>query len=163
MERTPEDSKHYSLAISALKKAVSDTEKFGALFVVYNLLKDKPLSCQQNQQLLQSIDPKFLCRLIISDGQTNEVPDGCPQYIYQSIGVSIISSFFIRVNDYIDSKTSIQLLSPMENILRQLVSKDHDLDENEKQMIADIITCFECFFSSKQIQQNRLSINEEII
>jgi len=60
MGTSAEDSKHYLLAISSLNKAVSDTEKFGALFVVTNVLKDKPLSCEQNQHLFKSIDPNFL-------------------------------------------------------------------------------------------------------
>ena len=146
-----EEDKHYSLAISALNRAVSDTEKFGALFVVSKVLSDKNLSSQQNQYLFKSIDPKFLCRLLLSDGQNCDIPEGCPQYIYQTIGVSIISSFFIRILENIDFKTSVQLLSAMTLILKQLKDKE-DLDQSERQMISDIIVCFECFFGSNNIR-----------
>lgn len=146
------ETKHFSLAISALNKAVSDTERFGALFVVSNVLKDKSLSCQQNQLLFKSIDPKFLCRLLLSDGKSSDIPEGCPQYIYQTIGLSIVSSFFMRIADEIDIKTSVQLLSSMVSVLESLKDKEQDLDQNENQMISDIITCFECFLSSNQIK-----------
>lgn len=150
MTSTSEDNKYYDLAVNALTKAITDTEKFGALFVVSNVLKDKPLSYEQNLQLFKLIDPKFLCRLLLSD--SIDVPEGCPHYIYQTIGISIVSSFFIRIADDIDIKTSLQLLSSMALILRQLNDETNGLDDNEKQMLSDIITCFQFFVSSAHIK-----------
>ena len=152
MSASAEDNKYYELSASALRKATSDTEKFGALFVVSRVLKDKPLSSEQNIQLFKLIDPKFLSRLLLSDGTSCEVPEGCPQYIYQTIGLSIVSSFFIRISDHIDIKTSLHLLSLMIPILRQLNEKENYLDDNEKQMLLDIITCFQCFVNCSHIK-----------
>jgi len=152
LSKESNELKHYCLAIDALNKAVSDTEKFGALFVVINLLKDKKLNCEQYLKLFESIESKFLCRLLLSSGDSGEIPDGCKSYIYQSIGLSIITSFYMTINDYIDSKTSVQLLTSMTSILKQL-KDNQSLDEVEKQMLTDIVICFESFFSSNVINQ----------
>jgi hypothetical protein len=147
-----EDSKHYLMAMNALNKSISDTEKFAALFVVSNLLKDKQLNRKQTQRLFESIESKFLCRLLLSDGKSGEIPDECQPYVYQSIGVSIITSFFMTIIDLIDSKTCLQILTSMTEVLKQL--KDNkSLDEIEKQMLNDIIICFESFFSSDAVKQ----------
>ncbi|XP_054169156.1 neurochondrin homolog [Oppia nitens] len=152
MDVSEENLHHYMMAIDAMTRAETDTEKFGALLVVSHLLKDKLLSDKQNKELFKAIGSSFLCRLLLSDDNGVDVPDDCPQNIYQTIGVSIVSSFFLKNPEVIDTKTYIQLLSSMALILKLLKNKEIDLCEDEKQMLSDIIECFDCFFSSEQIK-----------
>lgn len=75
--------------LETLKNASSDNEKFAGLLVFTHLIKTNADVNVDENELMQSIDMNFLVRLLNS---TN-VPQGCPEFVYKSLALNILSSF----------------------------------------------------------------------
>ena len=72
-----------------LQNASSDNEKLAALLLFTHLMKaNQALSLDLNQ-LFKAVDVKFLVRLLNS----SNVPEGCPEFMYKSLALNILSSF----------------------------------------------------------------------
>ncbi|KAH0568941.1 neurochondrin homolog [Cotesia glomerata] len=81
--------KNVEECVNALKKATSDSAKFGAVFMVTKLVKSDDCSAEDYKLIFEAIGSKFLRRLMVS----NDVPAGCPPDIYRSIAFSILTAF----------------------------------------------------------------------
>ena len=133
----------YNIAIDALKKASSDTQKFSALFVVTKaIIKPDSLTTDQFVKLFKAIGWKFLHRLL-SEAQESE--DSESPFIYQSIALSILSSFYKSIPNQIDKNISVKFFEAIKPILRNINELKTD---DEKQMLNDIIICLSSFIQT---------------
>ena len=72
-----------------LQNASSDNEKMAALLLFTHLMKTNQELTVDLNQLFKAVDVKFLVRLLNS----SNVPEGCPEFMYKSLALNILSSF----------------------------------------------------------------------
>jgi hypothetical protein len=76
-------------SLNMLQNASSDNEKMAALLLFTHLMKaNQALSVDLNE-LFKAVDVTFLVRLLNS----SSVPEGCPEFMYKSLALNILSSF----------------------------------------------------------------------
>ena len=75
--------------LAALNAASSDTEKLAALFLVPKLVKGADCDSKARRDLMKGIGYSFLARML----RSKDSPDGCPQLMFQSVALSVLSCF----------------------------------------------------------------------
>ncbi|KAL8622220.1 hypothetical protein ACOMHN_053021 [Nucella lapillus] len=82
--------KNYLAAcLVALRNAKNDTEKFAALLMVAKASKAQDCTVSDRRQILDAVGFPFFVRLL----RTKEVPGGCPDIVFKSVAVSVLSAF----------------------------------------------------------------------
>jgi hypothetical protein len=72
-----------------LQNASTDNEKMAALLLFTHLMKTNPALTVDSNELFKAVDVKFLVRLL----KSSNVPEGCPDYMFKSLALNILSSF----------------------------------------------------------------------
>ncbi|XP_014769219.1 neurochondrin [Octopus bimaculoides] len=135
-------TKQLEKCVCILKKAGTDNEKLAALMMVTKLIKADKCNLQAQKILFDAIGFKFLVRLL----RTAKVPEGCNNYIYKSLSLTILSSF----SGLQEVKEDPRMLTSVPLILDVLVSclnieqtqDDNELTEGEFKSMID--SCYDC-------------------
>ena len=72
-----------------LQHASTDNEKMAALLLFTHLMKTNQTLSVDSKELFQAVNVQFLVRLL----RSKNVPDGCPEFMYKSLALNILSSF----------------------------------------------------------------------
>lgn len=67
----------------------NDNQKFAALMLVTKLIKAETLDVKSMVKLFEAIGMNFLIKLLRDDN----LPEGCPSFIFKSVSLSILTSF----------------------------------------------------------------------
>ncbi|XP_028418943.1 neurochondrin-like [Dendronephthya gigantea] len=114
--------------LHALQHASTDNEKMAALLLFTHLMKTNQALAVDANELFQAVDVQFLVRLL----KSTNVPDGCPEFMYKSLALNILSSF----TDY--DILSHPLLVANLNIVAEVLAMDRAVHETT-QMLDDSI------------------------
>lgn len=123
--------------IMILRRANSDTERFAALLMVTKLIKAEELDDGNKKKLMEAVGLPFLARLL----RTNEVPEGCPPYMFKSIALTILTCF-------ISSCLGNQTLYGLIPVLSEIIAKP-ELHDGDLTLIKDSYQCLKSIASEK--------------
>lgn len=115
-----------------LKKAGSDTEKFAALLMVTKLVSATDCGPEERKQLFDAIGFKYILRMLGSPA-----PAGCPQELFRSIALTILSCF--------SQDASVSGAPAMAEAVPLIcdVLRDGSDDEEQLVMLSDGYQCLE--------------------
>uniref|UniRef100_T1IIF8 Neurochondrin n=1 Tax=Strigamia maritima TaxID=126957 RepID=T1IIF8_STRMM len=136
--------------IAALQCAKSDTEKFASLLLVTKLVKSQDCDGESRRKIFDAIGFSFVNRLL----NTNEVPDGCPIYIYKAIGLTLLSCFCMEP----DLISQNEMRSKVSDLTQLILTCGESSDEQV--MINDAMICLS---SVVKMHVNDVTICKEII
>lgn len=108
--------------VDVIKGAKTDTEKFAALFMVTKTVKAEKCNAASKLALFDAIEFKFIKRLLLSD----EVPAGCPPFVYKSVAMSILTAL-CTVQEVATHKEILQNV----DVFLDIVVGEDDEDEDE--------------------------------
>ncbi|CAI9731313.1 neurochondrin-like [Octopus vulgaris] len=165
MEEVEEDSsslsdqgftKQLEKCVCILQKAGSDNEKLAALMMVTKLIKADECNLQAQKILFEAIGFKFLVRLL----RTATVPEGCSNYIYKSLSLTILSSF----SGLQEVKEDPRMLTSVPLIIDVLASclnieqtqDDNELTEGEFKSMVD--SCYDCLTAVCMTDKGRTAL-----
>ncbi|KAK8722987.1 hypothetical protein OTU49_011985 [Cherax quadricarinatus] len=123
--------------IMILRRASSDTERFAALLMVTKLIKAEELDDVNKKKLMEAVGLSFLARLL----RTNEVPEGCPPFMFKSIALTILSCF---ISSCLGNPTLYGLIPVLSEIIAKPEMHDDDLT-----LIKDSYQCLKSIASEK--------------
>uniref|UniRef100_T1IIF7 Neurochondrin n=1 Tax=Strigamia maritima TaxID=126957 RepID=T1IIF7_STRMM len=121
----------YDSCLTSLQYAKSDTEKFAALLLVTKIVKAEDCDRENRRKIFGAIGFDFVNRLL----NTNDVPDGCPPYIFKAIGLTLLSCFCMEPDLISHEKMRSKVTDLTELILTCGESSD------EQVMINDAMIC----------------------
>lgn len=123
--------------VSVIKDAKTDTEKFAALFMVTKTVKAEKCNAASKLALFNAIEFKFIKRLLLSD----EVPAGCPPFVYKSVAMSILTAL-CTVQEVATHK---EILENVDVFLDIVVGKDdEDEDEVDEENLMLVNEAYKC-------------------
>ncbi|XP_050529467.1 neurochondrin homolog [Daktulosphaira vitifoliae] len=122
--------------VGVIKGAKNDTEKFAALFLVTKTVKAEKCNARSKLALFEAIEFKFIKRLLLSD----EVPAGCPPFVYKSVAMSILSAL-CNVEEV---ATHQEILQNVSVFLEIVLSGSDDEDEEDEDNLMLINEAYKC-------------------
>ncbi|XP_056413178.1 neurochondrin [Hyla sarda] len=75
--------------LGILRTAKNDSEQFAALLLITKCVKAEELDNGARHRIFDVVGFSFLNRLLFS----KNTPDGCPDYLYQSLGLTLLACF----------------------------------------------------------------------
>lgn len=109
--------------VDVIRAAKTDTEKFAALFMVTKTVKADKCDAASKLALFDAIEFRFIKRLLLSD----QVPAGCPPFVYKSVAMSILTAL-CTVSEV---ATHREILQNVDVFLDIVVGGDEVDDEND--------------------------------
>lgn len=123
--------------IGVIKGAKSDTEKFAALFLVTKTVKAEKCNARSKLALFDAIEFKFIKRLLLSD----EVPAGCPPFVYKSVAMSILTAL-CNVQEVATHQEILNNVDVFLDIVLSEAEEDEDeADEDNLMLINEAYKC----------------------
>lgn len=122
-----------------IKGAKTDTEKFAALFMVTKNVELKKINARSKLALFDAIEFKFIKRLLLSD----EVPAGCPPFVYKSVAMSILTAL-CSVQEVATHQEILQNVDVFMNIVLGDEDEDGDEDEIDEDSLILVNEAYKC-------------------
>lgn len=145
MESTCESTK---MCLAVLRSAKTDSDKFAALSVIIKVVKAGDIDSECRKHMFEAIGFEFIDRLFA----TKDVPEGCPPYIYQALGLSLLA-YFCTDSELVQHS---QILSKVDD-LTELVLRS-GTDDDERKMVTDAVQCLMAILS---VEAGRRAIVEK--
>ncbi|XP_008180331.1 neurochondrin homolog [Acyrthosiphon pisum] len=123
--------------VGVIKGAKTDTEKFAALFMVTKTVKAEKCNPRSKLALFEAIEFKFIKRLLLSD----EVPAGCPPFVYKSVAMSILTAL-CSVQEVATHQEILQNVDVFLDIV--LSEGDEDEDEADEDNLMLVNEAYKC-------------------
>lgn len=132
--------------VGVIKSAKTDTEKFAALFMVTKTVKAEKCNARSKLALFEAIEFKFIKRLLLSD----EVPAGCPPFVYKSVAMSILTAL-CSVQEVATHPELIQNVDVfLDIVLNEGDDDEDDVDEDSLMLVNEAYKCLNFIVSFEQ-------------
>lgn len=128
--------------VGIIKGAKTDTEKFAALFMVTKTVKAEKCNASSKLALFDAIEFRFIKRLLLSD----EVPAGCPPFVYKSVAMSILTDL-CSVQEV---ATHQEILQNVDVFLDIVLGEEDEADEDNLMLVNESYKCLN-FIASFEI------------
>ena len=122
-----------------IQGARTDNEMFAALLVVTRLVKAKETSADDRRSLFKAVGFDFLDRLVQS-----QPPEGCPEYLFQSIALTILGCFATDPEILLHSRM-LDKIPLFGDILRRQSAENAE----EQAMVDNALDCLEALACSR--------------
>ncbi|KAG7164899.1 Neurochondrin-like [Homarus americanus] len=124
--------------ILILRRANTDTERFAALLMLTKLIKVEEFDESCKKSLMEAMGLHFLARLL----RTDEVPEGCPPFMFKSIAMTILTCF---ISSCLGNPTLYALIP----VLSEFIAMSADTSDGDLTLIKDSYQCMKSIASEK--------------